>query len=132
MGYKTEQKEALISYLASHKDRQFTVAELSRELSATARIGTSTVYRLLHGLLEEGRVRRFAVEGGSRFYYRYVDEGCRTQLHLKCTACGRLSHLDATVAEFLQKQIMASNRFALDEHQTLLFGICRTCQKEKL
>lgn len=128
MGYQTEQKATLISYLAQHSDRQFTIGALAEEMSREASIGVSTVYRLMKSLTEEGRVRRFTVGGGKTFYYQYVDGECHSHLHLKCTACGRLFHLDGAVSTFLQKQILASNRFSLDEESTLLFGVCYACQ----
>lgn len=128
MGYKTEQKSALMSFLSTHSDRQFTAATLSQELSESAHIGTSTIYRLLGTLVEEGCVRRFAVSGDRTYYYQYVGGSCHSHLHLKCTACGRLYHLDDAVSRFLYKQILASNRFALDEESTLLFGICHHCK----
>ena len=131
MSYKTEQKEALIGYLEAHAARQYTAGELARELTRTAEIGISTVYRLLGTLTDEGRVRRFTLGQGKTFYYQYVGgDGCDSHLHLKCTVCGRLFHLAACVSDFMQKQILATSRFALDEHQTLLFGTCADCRGE--
>ena len=127
MGYKTEQKAALTAFLSAHHARQFTAAELADELSQVASIGASTIYRLLSALVAEGSVRRFTLGGGRTFYYQYVGGECHTHLHLKCTACGRLFHLDGAVSTFIQKQILASNRFTLDEESTLLFGICQHC-----
>ena len=128
VGYKTEQKTALVTFLSTHSDRQFTAATLSQELSESAHIGTSTIYRLLGALIEEGRVRRFAIAGERTYYYQYVGGSCHSHLHLKCTACGRLYHLDDAVSQFLHKQILASNLFSLDEESTLLFGICHHCK----
>jgi Fur family ferric uptake transcriptional regulator len=128
MGYQTEQKAALTAFLSAHRDRQFTAAEIAQELSTVASIGASTIYRLLGALVGEGSVRRFTVGGGRSFYYQYVGGECHFHLHLKCTACGKLFHLDGAVSHFLQKQILASNRFVLDEESTLLFGICESCK----
>jgi Fur family ferric uptake transcriptional regulator len=130
MAYHTEQKDALLSFLAEHAQRQFTIRCLAQELTQEASIGESTVYRLMKQLLAEGRVRRFIVGGARQVYYQYVDgDSCNSHLHLKCTACGRLFHLDGSVSDFMQKQILATNRFTLDEHQTMLFGICARCRE---
>lgn len=129
MAYQTEQKEALAQFLKENAHRQFTATELAKELTQVANIGISTVYRLLKTLSEEERVRRFVVGGSRQVYYQYIGgDGCVSHLHLKCTQCGRLFHLDPMVSEFMQKQILASNRFALDEYQTLLFGTCYECR----
>lgn len=131
MTYQTEQKEALIGYLAAHAAQQFTAGELARELTRTAPIGASTVYRLLGVLTDEGHIRRFTLGRGKTFYYQYVGgERCGTHLHLKCIVCGRLFHLAGCVSDFMQKQILATSRFALDESQTILFGTCAACRGE--
>ena len=131
MTYQTEQKEALIGYLAAHAAQQFTAGELARELTRTAPIGASTVYRLLGVLTDEGHIRRFTLGRGKTFYYQYVGgERCGTHLHLKCIVCGRLFHLAGCVSDFMQKQILATSRFELDESQTILFGTCAACRGE--
>ena len=129
MAYRTEQKELLTAYLRLHPDRQFTVGELVEELSGGGAIGTSTVYRLMNRLTEEGVVRRFMV-GRTVYYQATKGSACRMHLHLKCTSCGGMLHLSSAVSEFLYRQIEASNRFQLDGNATLLFGTCATCQKE--
>lgn len=128
MTYRTEQKELLQAYLRLHPDRQFTVRELLAALSEEGAIGTSTVYRLMNQLSEEGLVRRFMV--GKTVYYQANKGGaCRQHLHLKCTECGGTLHLSPTVSDFLLCQIEASNRFRLDAAQTLLFGVCEGCRQ---
>lgn len=129
MAYQTEQKEALLKFLEENAHRQFTAKDLAEELTKVASIGASTVYRLLKTLAYEERVRRFVVGGSRQVYYQYIGgEGCGSHLHLKCTTCSRLYHLDPMVSEFMQKQILATSRFLLDEHQTLLFGTCYGCR----
>lgn len=128
MSYQTEQKEALTRFLSENAERQFTVHALTEELRKEAEIGESTVYRLMKVLVEEGRVRRFMVDASRRVYYQYVGGGaCVSHLHLKCISCGRLFHLDRSVSEFMQKQILATSRFMLDENKTMLFGTCHRC-----
>ncbi len=131
MGYKTEQKEALTQYLASQGDRQFTLKELAEELVQVADIGTSTIYRLMDHLIQDGVVRRFTIQGSRKFYYQYMRGECHAHLHLKCTICGGLFHLNGMVSDFIQKQVLASHKFRLDEQETLLFGVCQTCQDGK-
>lgn len=130
MSYHTEQKAALVTFLSENAQRQFTVRELARAVAERTEIGESTVYRLIAGLVEEGRVRRFAV--GRSFYYQFVGgENCDSHLHLKCLACGRLFHLDGSVSQFMRRQILATNRFRLDEGETVLFGTCHDCMGQE-
>ncbi len=129
MAYRTEQRDVLISYLREHSDKQYTIGEVSRALAEGGQIGQATVYRLMKRLVEEGSVRCFSIGDGHRMYYQYVSgERCMSHLHLKCTSCGRLYHLGACVSEFLEKQILATHRFQLDENLTMLFGTCHKCR----
>ncbi len=131
MSYRTEQRELLVDFLKAHADEQFTASDLTRALAHT-RIGQATVYRLVKRLVEEGVVRAFSIGDGHRTYYQYIDgEVCGGHLHLKCTSCGRLYHLGACVSEFLEKQILATHRFTLDEQMTMLFGTCHKCRGGK-
>ena len=130
MRYKTEQRELLHAYFAEHAAEQFTVEELSVALSPA--IGRSTVYRLLGELLESGTVRRFQLGSSRRVSYQYIGgDRCETHLHTKCTVCGRICHLAPALSSFLQKQILATSRFALDDRLTTLFGVCHACSKKQ-
>ena len=126
MRYRTEQREALDAYLKANAARQFTIEEHAEALQRP--IGKSTVYRLVRELQESGRVRRFQLGQGRHVVYQYLPtEACTSHLHLKCVSCGRMMHLDGAVSDFLTRQIMASNRFALDDRLTTLYGRCAGC-----
>lgn len=130
MRYKTEQRELLLSYFAEHAEEQFTVEELSAALFPA--IGKSTVYRLVGEMLRFGTVRRFQLGPSRRVAYQYIGgERCETHLHMKCTVCGRICHLAPALSEFLQKQILATSRFQLDDRLTTLFGKCHGCLKKE-
>lgn len=124
-GYHTDQKERLLDYLGQNKTRQLKMEEIVAALDG--RVGKSTVYRLMRSLVEEGSVRRF--ELGRTIYYQYLSgAACDSHLHLKCTVCGRMQHLDCSVSTFLRRQILATDRFELDDKLTLLFGRCDKCR----
>lgn len=130
MRYKTEQRELLYAYLAEHSASQFTLDELSSALAPS--IGKSTVYRLVHELLESGTVRRFQLGASRKATYQYIGgDRCVSHLHLKCTSCGRIHHLAPSLSIFLQKQILATSRFALDDRLTTLFGKCNDCMRRE-
>lgn len=133
--YATEQKKMLSDFLKSHAERAFSMEELIEALRDTygaGAPGSSTVYRLMTRLVEEGSVKRF-VKGHSRcFLYQGVrDEHCRSHLHLKCTECGRLVHLDERVSETLLDTIRSNSDFSVNEEETVLFGACASCRYDK-
>ncbi len=126
-GYHTDQKDRLLDFLGQNTTRQFKMEEIVSALDG--KVGKSTVYRLMRSLVEEGRVRRF--ELGRTIYYQYLSgASCDSHLHLKCTVCGRMQHLDCSVSTFLRRQILATNRFQLDDRLTLLFGLCDDCREK--
>ena len=130
MRYRTEQRELLLAYFAEHASEQFTVDALCAALSPA--IGKSTVYRLVGELLEGGTIRRFQLGTSRRVFYQYIGgDRCETHLHTKCTECGRICHLAPALSAFLQKQILATSRFRLDDRMTTLFGKCHACLRKE-
>lgn len=130
MRYRTEQRELLLSYFAEHASEQFTVRALASALSPA--IGESTVYRLVGELTRAGTVRRFQLVGSRGVAYQYIGgERCESHLHMRCTECQRICHLAPALSDFLQRQILASCRFRLDERATTLFGVCHACEQKR-
>ena len=133
--YATEQKKMLSDFLKENAERAFSVDELIEGMKARygeGIPGTSTVYRLMTRLVEEGTVKRF-VKGHSRhFVYQIVgDEHCRSHLHLKCIGCGKLLHLDERVSDALLDTIRSNSEFSVNEEETVLFGECAACVHNK-
>ena len=133
--YATEQKKMLSDFLAKHAQCAFSVDELVAQMRieyGSDVPGTSTVYRLINRLVEEGRVKRFVKGHSRRFSYQIVDgEHCRSHLHLKCIGCGRLVHLDERISDELLDKIRDNSNFSVSEAETVLFGECASCTSHK-
>lgn len=123
--YNTHQRKSLIDFLQNNSSKAFTIEEI---ISETGDISQSTAYRLMTKLVEEGLVHR-TVKGNSRsFVYQYInDKTCEGHLHMKCTDCGKVYHLDSSVTEQMQNNIMTSTGFQVDSH-TVLLGKCSVCK----
>ena len=134
--YATEQKKILMDFLRAHREEAFSVEALVEGMRAEQGAGsipaTSTVYRLITKLVEEGEVRRF-VKGHSRqFLYQIVDrEHCHSHLHLRCMDCGKLIHLNERVSDELLDTILSSSNFSVNEAETVLMGACSDCSRGK-
>ena len=128
--YKTEQKRLLLEFLAKNGDRSYTIDEIVDGIYADAgesSLGKSTVYRLISRFVLEGSVRKIA-DGHSRHNtYQWIGESCHHHLHLKCTGCGVVIHLDHETSHALESTLRTTLSFLLDEQQTLLFGKCKRC-----
>ena len=130
MTYHTAQKQLLIDFLRDHADEAFTVEELAYRLAGEPAPGKSTLYRLLPLLAESGEVKRIVKDGTRKAMYQAV--GCRQReahLHLKCTDCGKLLHLDNDASTIVLRNVLRNSHFAVDEKQTVLFGKCGACRK---
>lgn len=134
-GYHTEQKTMLLRFLSDHRERAYTVEEAVCELRAlcgASAPGKSTVYRLMQRLVEEGAVKRFVAGNSRRFVYQLMGgETCHAHLHMKCSACGRLFHLEEHVSHELARRVATANGFSISESDTVLFGECADCHREK-
>ena len=132
MTYHTAQKARLFSFLQQHADTAFTAEELCDALAGTGAVGKSTVYRLLPQLVAEGQVKRFSGSGQRRALYQAVGcAHCDAHLHLKCTVCGRILHLDESASDAVLRRVRQSSAFSVDEGQTVLFGKCAACGKRR-
>ena len=125
--YDTKAKSALSQYLRAHADRQFTADELARTMEQSA--GKSTVYRLLNRLCEEGEIRRLPREGQRGAYYQAIpDDKCLGHLHMKCTECTRLVHLNEAQSRRIYA-IALENGFTVDTKLTMIYGKCEKCRQ---
>ncbi len=132
MTYHTAQKARLFSFLQQHADTAFTAEELCAALAGAGAVGKSTVYRLLPQLVAEGQVKRFSGSGQRRALYQAVGcAHCDAHLHLKCTVCGKLIHLDESASDAVLHRVLQSSAFSVDEGQTVLFGKCAACGKRR-
>ncbi len=131
--YRTEQKKMLLAYLQANGGEAYTVDELVDGMAAVYGEmvpGTSTVYRLITRMVEEGSVKRFVRDKGRGFVYQIVvGRSCHAHLHMRCTACGRLFHAGELLSEELGQKLAEQCRFSLNTEQTVLFGLCDGCQK---
>lgn len=127
--YKTEQKKLLLDFLQENHDSSYTIDEIAALLKKRgAGVGKSTVYRLMTRLVEEKRVMRQVTGGSRKAVYRImVDEHCHYHLHLQCTDCGKILHLDEKFSDELLCTVKRLNDFSVSEEETVLMGKCSKC-----
>lgn len=133
MGYQTEQKKVLLEYLRQHSEQAFSIDELAAAMQADTTLtsvpGKSTLYRLMPQLVEEGRVKRFTKGHSRHFLYQMVScPHCTDHLHLRCTVCGKLYHMEDQESAQIVRTILEHHHFAVDGADTVLPGCCEECQ----
>lgn len=133
-GYKTRQRSQILGYIAKNSDRHITAEDIMNHFRNKGdQIGKSTVYRYLNVLLEKGVIRKY-VEGKSHTAcYRYVEEVCSksNRYHLKCGICGTIFDIECEALDIAVASLAHDQHFALDLKETLFYGVCEHCLKEK-
>lgn len=121
--YNTHQRKMLVDFLQKNSDKAFTIEEILENMDGE-KLSQSTAYRLMTKLVEDSLVHR-SVKGNSRsFVYQYIsDKTCDGHLHIKCTDCGKVYHLDHSITSIIQKDIEKNTQFEIDSH-TVLLGKC--------
>ena len=125
--YQTEGRRRLLSFFEEHPDRSFSMDELCSVLCPDGH-GQSTLYRLVKSLVDERVLSKSAEGSDGRLTVRLCRGDCTDHLHLKCTSCGQLIHLDGQASHSLEHRLRELCDFELDGEHTLLFGRCADCK----
>ena len=127
MKYSTSQRKQLLAFLREHRDETFSAARITAYMEGVSR---SAVYRNLAALEAEGQIRRVAGNGGKQICYRYIGaQECKDHLHLACSRCGAVMHMDHPATDTLIDSVMRDSGFAVDSAATVLYGVCGRCRK---
>ena len=128
MVYNTRQKELILSVIRSKKT-VFSAKEIYQQLiNAGEDVGQTTIYRIIDGLVSDGKLRKtLGDDGSARFQYL---EQCDHFGHcyLKCDQCGKLEHIDCEDLCDLTEHIKHQHKFIVDEANIVINGICKGCQ----
>ena len=90
----------------------------------------SAVYRNLATLEKYGVIKRTAAPRSKTVMYRYIgSETCKNHLHLKCTECGNIYHLNAPTTTSLVNNVIQAADFKVDSSITVLYGVCKNCRQ---
>ena len=129
--YLTEQRKRLYAFLQSQPDRKFTARQMADSLQGDG-ISLSAVYRNIAKLVEEGFAERSIQEGSRDIFYQYVGHrACNECIHLECTKCGRIFHMDSAAAEQMINSLLHADEFSIDKKKTVLHGACKSCRREQ-
>lgn len=129
MKYNTMQKNELIMFFKKNKEKGYTAGEIADYIS----VGKSTIYRLLPELVSNGIIKRFSSENSNSVLYQFIDDcgKCKAHLHMKCTDCGKILHMDKFISDHILRDILNTEAFAVNERDTILFGKCSDCSHTK-
>lgn len=133
-GYRTKNRDMMLAYLMKNQDRIVYVSDIHQHMEAQGiHVNVTTIYRFLDKLQEENRVLKYTSEKGESAGFQYVGEGncCEDHLHIKCSECGKVVHLDCAFMEEIRSHLQHHHHFMLQCSGSSLFGICEDCRKKK-
>ena len=131
--YKTRQMTEILTFLESVQGIHVTVSDISDYFKRRGvAVGTTTIYRHLEKLVDDGIVAKYIVDGTSSACFEYIgNEHADNSIcyHCKCEKCGKLIHLQCKEVEALRQHIMGHHGFKINPHRIVFYGVCSDCRK---
>ena len=112
-------------FKALHGDHSHPIAhEIYRRVhKKLPRISLATVYRNLHTLVEEGKIRTLLLGDQVARY----DPETREHDHFICERCGRVSNVFLKRARRIDLSPLARDGYVVTTHNLTVYGMCRVC-----
>ena len=130
--YKTNSRTRIMEYLQLNKDRTVSAADIESHLTDENNpVNKTTIYRYLDKLEADGNIIKYASEKGDKTTYQYVEREhkCDEHLHLKCTGCGAIIHLDCVFMDEIAEHVKKDHGFRIQCKNSVVYGLCDRCQK---
>lgn len=131
-GYNTKSRRLILEYLESKKDTTVSVGDIIDYLAFSGEsVNPTTVYRYLNKLTAEKKVLKFSEDDGSKAVYQIAGHkhDCDGHIHIQCTECGKLLHLDCDFMDDFKEHLLNEHNFSLKCEKSLIYGICKECRK---
>ena len=119
----TRQLEQVFAALQGDHTHPFAHQIYQRVHRKLPRISLATVYRNLHSLVEEGKIRSILLdEQGARF-----DPETSPHDHFVCERCGRVVDLFLRRARQVDLSPLAKQGYVVTTHNLTVHGTCQVC-----
>ena len=125
MMYKTKPKEILIDFFINNKEKSYSGNELVNIFEN--KIDKSTIYRRLNKLENNKTLRKTYNATKKAYEYQYSNV-CESHLHLSCSKCGKIIHLNCGLANDFLVQFMNEHSFNIDSFNSTIYGVCKECE----
>ena len=131
--YKTGNRARIMDYLKAAGDKPVSVSQIRTHMEEIHfPVSPTTIYRYLEKLEADGNVVRYAADESGKATYQYTEQShqCDRHLHLKCTGCGAIEHLDCGFMEEIAEHIATEHGFLLQCRNSVLYGLCGRCRNK--
>ena len=125
---RTRQLEQVFEALKGDHTHPFAHEIYRRVHQRLPRISLATVYRNLHSLVEEGKIRTLLLDGqGARY-----DPETREYDHFVCERCGRVDDLFLWRARRrIDLTSLAKHGYVVMTHNLTIHGMCPACASRR-
>lgn len=130
--YHTKCKKDILVYTELNKEKRFSVAQLHSYLKSIGRnANITTIYRNLDRMTESGELLKFKDTKDDCYVYQYhePDIDCYEHLHIQCSDCGRIVHLNHEFMKELSDYLSGTYGFDLICKESVMIGLCDKCKK---
>ena len=122
-----------MKYMEDNRDKLVTVADIEEFLDNEGlEVNVSTIYRFLNRLCDGGEAIKYVAKKGAMSSFQYVgsvENTCQDHIHLQCTSCGSIIHLECHFMDEIKEHILKDNQFLLQCEASVLYGLCKSCQE---
>lgn len=129
--YNTIARTKIKEYLSENSDKGVTVQDINDFLlSQGLGVNITTIYRYLDKLTKEGQLMKHPSKDGSQGVYQLTNTSghCHEHLHLQCTKCGTIMHLDCDNMGEFSRHIREEHGFVISCRNSIIYGLCQECQ----
>lgn len=133
-GYKTKIGQIIINCLELNKEKVVSVQDILSFIEENGeKTNITTVYRRLDKLIEEKKVISHSSEDGKKSLFQYIasDIDCTNHLHIQCTSCSKIFHLNCDDGKEFIEHIQKEHGIEIDLSKTILYGLCSNCKKNQ-
>ncbi len=128
-GYTTKGRKKILEFLEANKNRAVAASEILIYLDGLGeKRSPSTVYRFLDELVKDGRVIKRRDSQEESAVYQLVAAQCHTHLHMECSTCGKIFHLDCEFMKEIEQHFIERHGFLLECSSSVLRGMCNDCK----
>ncbi len=133
--YNSKGKLLVLNYFINNPDIIVSADDIYQALKKECeKINLTTVYRNLDKLVADNIILVFSSDDRKKSGYKFAGEGfrCKEHLHLQCTQCGKIIHLDCHFMSDIEKHVSNKHSFDIKYTSSILYGVCNDCKNKKL
>ena len=131
--YKTKARQCILNCLKQNSQTTVSATDVLEFLNNNnIYVNLTTVYRYLNSLCKEQKINKFTDDNGQKFVYQLAntDNSCDEHIHIQCSDCGKLIHLDCEFMQDFKTHLYKNHQFSLKCKGSILYGICKDCAKK--